>query len=74
MPLVIRGEHPVRNALENDLCNMDKILVMDTDEAIRSLYGEAFMEEGYDVVICGDGSRLMALIEQKKPDVIVMEI
>jgi two-component system response regulator (stage 0 sporulation protein F) len=53
---------------------MNKIMAVDDDESIQMLYAEELTEEGYDVIICGDGSRLLDLVEQEKPDLIVMDI
>ena len=53
---------------------MNKILVIDGDEAIRLLYADELTEEGYEVITSGDGSQVMELIEQKRPDLIVMEV
>ena len=53
---------------------MKKILIVDDDRGIRLLLAEEFAEEGYDVVTCGDGSRLTDAIEQSRPDLIVMDI
>lgn len=53
---------------------MHKILVVDNEEAIRMLYADELMEEGYEVITIGDGSLVMGLIEQRRPDLIVMEV
>ena len=53
---------------------MNKILVVDDEEAIQSLYANELAEEGYQVVTSGDGSRLMDLIGQESPDLIVLDI
>ena len=53
---------------------MKKILVMDDEEAIQILYADELTEEGYDVVTGGDGSSLMALIDETKPDLIVLDV
>ena len=52
---------------------MNKILIVDDDEAIQMLYTDELTEEGYDVITCGDGSGFLDLIEQEKPDLIVMD-
>lgn len=52
---------------------MNKILVIDGDEAIRLLFADELTEEGYEVITSGDGSQVMELIEQKRPDLILME-
>ena len=51
-----------------------KILVMDDDEAIQILYSDELTEEGYEVLTSSDGSNLMALIEETKPDLIVLDV
>jgi CheY-like chemotaxis protein len=45
---------------------MNRVLVVDDEKAIRMLYADELTEEGYDVIATGDGSGLMALIEQKR--------
>jgi two-component system response regulator (stage 0 sporulation protein F) len=51
-----------------------KILVMDDDEAIQILYTDELTEEGYEVFTRSDGSNLMALIDETKPDLIVLDL
>ena len=53
---------------------MNKILIVDDDKSIQMLYAEELTEEGYDVITCGDGSRLMDLIGQERPELIVLDI
>ena len=53
---------------------MKKILIVDDEEAIRMLYADELAEEGYDVITCGDGSRILDLVEQSSPDVVVLDI
>jgi len=53
---------------------MNKILIVDDEEAIQMLYSEELTEEGYDVVTSGQVTRLMELITQKRPDLIVLDI
>lgn len=53
---------------------MNTILVLDDDEAIRMLYADELSEEGYEVIACGNVSRVMSLIEENRPDLIVMDI
>jgi two-component system response regulator (stage 0 sporulation protein F) len=54
--------------------NMNRILVLDDDEAIRMLYADELYEEGYEVIASGDVLQVIQLIEQKRPDLIVMDI
>lgn len=53
---------------------MNKILVVDDEESIRILYADELTEEGYEVITSGDGSLLLDLIEQERPDLIVLDI
>jgi len=52
---------------------MSKILIVDDDETIRMLYADELIEEGYDVFTIGDCTRVLALIQKKRPDLVVME-
>jgi DNA-binding response OmpR family regulator len=53
---------------------MNKILVVDDERSIRALYKVELSEEGYKVITLGDGSKLLKVIEQKRPDLIVLDI
>jgi len=53
---------------------MNKILVMDDDQGVQMLYADELSDEGYDVVTCGDGSRLMEFIQEERPDLVVMDM
>jgi DNA-binding response OmpR family regulator len=53
---------------------MNRILVVDDNESIRLLYADELAEEGYEVITNSGDSRLMALIKEKKPDLIVLDI
>jgi two-component system response regulator (stage 0 sporulation protein F) len=53
---------------------MNKVLIVDDEEAIQILYGDELTDEGYEVVTTGDGSKLLALIAETKPDLIVLDI
>ena len=53
---------------------MKKILIVDDEDVIRMLYAEELREEGYDVVTTGSGHGLIELVEQERPDLIVLDI
>ena len=53
---------------------MPRILVVDDEKSIQILYAEALAEEGYDVIATSDGSTVMNLIAQERPDLIVLDI
>ena len=53
---------------------MNKILIVDDDVPIQILYADELTEEGYDVITTGDGVGLLGLIEEARPDVVVLDI
>ena len=53
---------------------MNKILIVDDEEPIRMLYHDELTEEGYNVFTLSEGSRLLEVIEQTTPDLIVLDI
>jgi len=53
---------------------MLNILVIESEKSIQMLYANELTEEGYNVITSSDGSRLMELIELKRPDLIVLDV
>ena len=55
---------------------MKRILIADDEEALQRLYKEEFEEEGYEVLLAGNGNEVLALLEgpNQLPDLIVMDI
>ena len=53
---------------------MNKILIVDDEEAIQLLYSDEFTEEGYQVITAGGGEDLLEIIHRQKPDLIVLDI
>lgn len=53
---------------------MNKILVVDDDRGVQMLYADELTDEGYDVVTSGDGSHLVELIKEERPDLVVMDM
>lgn len=53
---------------------MTKILVVDDEAPLCMLYAEELTEDGYEVVSTRDCEGLMEMIEQHRPDVIVLDI
>jgi len=50
------------------------ILVVDDDESQRFLCGEVLTNEGYDVVVAKDGKEALEKVEQKLPDLVILDI
>ncbi len=53
---------------------MAKILIVDDEEGIRMLYSMELQDEGYQVITLPDGRDLMSVVENEKPDCIVLDI
>ncbi len=53
---------------------MNKILIVDDEESIRILYADELTEEGYEVITSSDGSGILELIEQERPNLVVLDI
>ena len=51
-----------------------KILVVEDDQMISSMYKTKFEADGFDVVIAGNGLEGYEFAKQHKPDIIMMDI
>lgn len=51
-----------------------KILVVDDDLHIQKLYKEELEDEGYQVVVAGDGTTAMKLFLKEDPDLVTLDI
>lgn len=51
-----------------------KILVVDDDLHIQRLYREELIEEGYEVVVAGNGTEAMDMFEKENPDLVTLDI
>ena len=53
---------------------MAKILIVDDEEGIRMLYSMELQDEGYEVITLPDGKELLQVVDEQKPDCIVLDI
>lgn len=53
---------------------MAAILIVEDDPNQRLLYEEELRSEGYDVVAVGDGRHALKVVEESRPDLVVMDI
>ncbi len=53
---------------------MAKILIVDDEEHIRTLYKEELLREGYQVSTSATGRNILELIEKERPDLIILDI
>jgi DNA-binding response OmpR family regulator len=54
--------------------NKSVILVVDDDLHIQRLYKEELTEEGYEVVVAGNGTEAMDMFEKENPDLVTLDI
>ena len=55
---------------------MKRILIADDEEALQRLYQEEFEEDGYEVILAGNGKEVLSRLEYPNhlPDLIIMDI
>jgi CheY-like chemotaxis protein len=53
---------------------MSKILIAEDNATNRELFRELLESRGYDVVEAGDGSEALRIIEETRPDVVLLDI
>ena len=53
---------------------MTKLLVVEDEKNLRSLYESELREEGYEVVLAFDGQEALAVLDRENPDLIVLDI
>lgn len=53
---------------------MSRVLIVDDEEHIRSLYKLELEDDGYEVNTLGSGKKLLETIDTFKPDAIILDI
>ena len=53
---------------------MAKILVVDDDEKMRSLYQDILLSEGFEVLTAANGDDGLKLAIEKRPDLILLDV
>jgi CheY-like chemotaxis protein len=55
---------------------MKRILIADDEEALQRLYQEEFEEDGYEVILAGNGNEVLERLQDQDrvPDLIIMDI
>ena len=49
------------------------VLVVDDEEAVRTLLSRYLEVEGYDVCVAGDGETALSTIEEREPDLVLLD-
>ena len=53
---------------------MAKLLVVDDDKNLRSLYEQELAEEGHEVALAGSGPEAIEMLKGSRPDLIILDI
>jgi PAS domain S-box-containing protein len=53
---------------------MTRVLLADNDELVRAVLGKALGEAGYEVSLAADGLQALCRIEERRPDVLVLDL
>lgn len=51
-----------------------KVLIVDDEEDIRAVLKQSFVGEGFSVISAQDGEEGLKMVEQEKPDLILLDI
>jgi len=54
------------------MCN--KILLIEDEESLRTLYCEELAKEGYEIFSASDGMEGLSILEEKEVDLVVLDI
>ena len=53
---------------------MAKLLIVEDEKNLRTLYKNEFKEEGYEVLLAKEGKEAIKIAEREAPDLIIMDI
>ena len=53
---------------------MAKVLLVDDDSSIRTLYGDQFERHGFEVKVVHDGREALTELSKSKPDVVLLDM
>ncbi len=51
-----------------------KLLIVDDEPNLRTLYFEEFTQDGYDVVLADNGRDALKLVGKEQPDLVILDI
>jgi DNA-binding NtrC family response regulator len=54
--------------------SMNKILIVDEEDAIRMLYREELIDEGYDITTTDNYDSLLEILAETEPDLVVLDV
>jgi len=51
-----------------------KIMVVDDEESIRQSLSDVLRDEGFDVILAGDGHKALKMLDSNRPDLVILDI
>ena len=62
------------NSPEKSVDNSRYILVVDDEQSIRELISHTLKADGFDVAIAGEGNTALKMIEERIPDLVILDV
>ena len=53
---------------------MSKLLIVEDEKNLRTLYKKEFEKDGYEVYLASEGNEALNIVEKENPDLIVIDI
>ena len=51
-----------------------KIMVVDDEDSIRQSLSDVLKDEGFDVILAGDGQEALKMVDKNMPDLVILDI
>lgn len=65
---------PVWKGIQRGIRMIGTILIVDDQKGVRRLLEELFKKEGWQVRVAGDGLEAIDMVEEKVPDLVLMDV
>lgn len=62
------------SAITQETSKMKRVLIVEDEQLLNSIYSSELKEEGYETVNAFDGRTALSLLQERKPDIVVLDI